>query len=130
MNDLSTFNQNELAEKIVIHLIQNGVHPLDIDQIMLRVIKINDKQKLRRALLDHHDTCELCGCKKKVELHHINPKRDYPDLEFDINNLMVLCRDCHDIVHNRRNKIFYNAEPYRKRLNESMIGKINIKIGE
>lgn len=43
-------------------------------------------------------SCCLCGATAKdgIKLHvdHIKPKSIYPYLEYDLNNLQVLCEDC------------------------------------
>lgn len=41
-------------------------------------------------------TCQLCG-EKGLELHphHILQKCDYPDLIFEVDNGITLCKDCH-----------------------------------
>jgi len=45
-------------------------------------------------------TCNSCKCYGgKLEIHHIQPVYQRPDLACDINNLQVLCRSCHDTVH-------------------------------
>ena len=44
-----------------------------------------------------HDfvACEVCGA-KAVDIHHIKPGSTHKKLENDINNLMALCRKCHE----------------------------------
>ena len=35
--------------------------------------------------------------------HHIYPASLYPELEYDVNNLVALCEKCHDKMHDRHN---------------------------
>ena len=45
-------------------------------------------------------TCKDCG-KQYIGIvaHHIKPFADYPELRFDINNGITLCRSCHLKLH-------------------------------
>lgn len=68
-------------------------------------------RKLRLAYLQSHPLCESCLEQGKftpsVDIHHIisfmstnDPlKRKY--LAFDYNNLMALCKECHQKIHNK-----------------------------
>jgi hypothetical protein len=51
---------------------------------------------VRAAHLIHHPCCEVCGAKKNLEVHHIKPFHENPELELDPSNLITLCenRDC------------------------------------
>lgn len=55
--------------------------------------------KCRKAKLAEQKTCEACGSKKSLEVHHIKPFHLFPDLELVQSNLMVLCEgegcNCH-----------------------------------
>lgn len=56
-------------------------------------------QQLRyRALVLHGRRCMCCGATPDdgIVLHvdHIKPRSKYPELELDISNLQILCRDC------------------------------------
>lgn len=62
-----------------------------------------------KMYLDHHGydisdfiPCRVCG-KQSVDIHHIEPKgmggRKSAD---NINNLIALCRCCHDDAHNNK----------------------------
>ncbi len=42
--------------------------------------------------------CQLCKSKKKLEAHHIRTWSKFPQLRFDINNGVTLCRACHKKV--------------------------------
>lgn len=66
-----------------------------------------------KALKIHGRQCLCCGSKPPdVVLHvdHIKPRSKYPELELDINNLQILCKDCnlgksnYDEIDYRKNK--------------------------
>ncbi|HDO20107.1 MAG TPA: HNH endonuclease [Candidatus Bathyarchaeota archaeon] len=45
-------------------------------------------------------TCQKCLIKQKHPIaHHIKNFAEYPELRFDINNGITLCRSCHKIIH-------------------------------
>jgi 5-methylcytosine-specific restriction endonuclease McrA len=46
-------------------------------------------------------------------VHHIKPKREYPDLALDIENLMSLCRMCHDDLTNEEKAKRIQDQPYQ-----------------
>lgn len=39
---------------------------------------------------------------KPLEIHHVIPKHENPDLAFDIDNVVALCNECHKIRHSRQ----------------------------
>lgn len=51
-----------------------------------------------RALVIHGGCCQCCGaspCRgKPLHVDHIKPRSKFPELELDLNNLQVLCKDC------------------------------------
>lgn len=50
----------------------------------------------RQQILDTFKKCAVCGRNKELEVHHIIPFHQRPDLELDSNNCIVLCADpCH-----------------------------------
>lgn len=53
---------------------------------------------------DHYE-CQWCAKKGKVvratTVHHIMPADDYPSKAYDLDNLVSLCRDCHEKHHGR-----------------------------
>lgn len=56
-------------------------------------------RKLRmEALKKHGATCQCCGASRLtgavIHVDHIKPRKYYPELALDINNLQVLCDVC------------------------------------
>ena len=60
----------------------------------------------RKKLKDNVRVCASCGYSKHVEVCHLIPVRDFPsdatiDQINDLNNLVLLCRNCHwELDHN------------------------------
>ena len=52
---------------------------------------------------DNH-TCQMCGKKTGVFVHHIKPKDKFPGLYLAFSNGMTLCKSCHVKWHLRLNK--------------------------
>jgi 5-methylcytosine-specific restriction endonuclease McrA len=50
---------------------------------------------LKRSLCK---TCAMCGCPAK-EIHHIKGVTEYPELKNHINNMIIVCADCHKKIH-------------------------------
>jgi len=56
-------------------------------------------QNLRyRVLRTQGGCCQCCGVRgngaNPLQVDHIKPRSKYPELELEIENLQVLCRDC------------------------------------
>lgn len=71
-----------------------------------REMPVSGREKLRYdALVRHGGRCQACGrsAKDGVELQvdHVKPKSKFPELEFDIENLQVLCVNCNIGKRNR-----------------------------
>lgn len=53
--------------------------------------------------------CRKCGADlsnagpKERHTHHLRPWAKAPALRFDIDNIICICRKCHETVHSRRN---------------------------
>ena len=52
-------------------------------------------QSLQKVFVKEHNYCEMCGWKKKLNVHHIVPRHVDSSLALDWNNLITLCRECH-----------------------------------
>lgn len=53
----------------------------------------------RRIVLNNDKSCICCGGDKKLEVHHIFQKSEYPELVDDPDNGAVLCHWCHKKYH-------------------------------
>lgn len=45
-------------------------------------------------------TCEMCGAKTNLQVHHIKYVFGRKAWEYPIKDVMVLCRNCHKKIHN------------------------------
>lgn len=59
--------------------------------------------------------CEWCGATEGLQVHHTLPYGKFPEYENHPDNLMLLCRRCHDNVH--RNP-FLNGKLIREKAEE------------
>lgn len=51
--------------------------------------------EVRKDFLKLHPACEACGVKDDLNVHHIKPFHQFPELELDPSNLITLCRKHH-----------------------------------
>ncbi len=65
--------------------------------------QITDEEKI--AIFAKQQVCQRCGCQfkdyREAEYHHIKKYIDGGRSEID--NIQMLCRDCHDIIHGNSN---------------------------
>lgn len=71
-------------------------------------------EHVRKAHLENHPVCELCGTAKDLQVHHIKPFHLSPELELDPDNLVTLCISkywgfsCHILVGHGGNSRYEN----------------------
>ena len=78
-------------------------HGINLVRHSLRDVGISAKRSgkwptVEKHFLEAHPTCEACGSKKRLNVHHCKPFHLDPELELDPNNLITLCMDtkeCH-----------------------------------
>jgi len=67
----------------------------------------------KQVLLRDDYTCQMCDLRDTtpgfMDVNHIKPKRDFPELEFDLDNGECLCPNCHRRV-TLREKHFISKE--------------------
>jgi len=72
-----------------------------------RTLSSNKYQKVRKKVLKRDNyKCQLCDNNMKLEVHHIIPMRKLWDIDnkklvTDINNLITLCKKCHQSIKGR-----------------------------
>ena len=47
-------------------------------------------------------TCQICGSRGDIQAHHIKQWANHPELRYDINNGVTLCKKCHKELHKGR----------------------------
>ena len=52
-------------------------------------------RKVRNEHIEHESCCQMCALTRKLEVHHVQPWHIAPDLRYDLENLITLCRECH-----------------------------------
>ncbi len=51
-----------------------------------------------KVFLRDNKTCQKCGSKKKLEAHHLTYKHHRNEMKY-LEDLITLCRDCHEKEH-------------------------------
>jgi len=80
---------------------KGGITPIN------KIIRNSLEMKLWRKAVFIRDnfTCQKCGVSGgKLNAHHINNFSDFPELRFDINNGITLCKHCHKEFHHKYGK--------------------------
>lgn len=102
-------NCNKMIDKdIVDKLIKHRITGVNVWNVRYRRRKLGIKKYLygkiqkhkawirAQAIKKYGNMCELCGYILTVDTHHIVPKHDGGPHE--INNLMVICPNCHALI--------------------------------
>jgi hypothetical protein len=54
----------------------------------------------KTEVLERDDyTCQNCGANTNLDAAHIHSRGARPDLKYDVNNGVTLCRNCHSTFH-------------------------------
>ena len=66
-------------------------------------------------------TCQICGNSPsgKLNLHHLNAWKSFPEQRFDLDNGVTLCVDCHKEFH----KMYGRGDNTREQFNEYAASK-------
>ena len=52
-------------------------------------------QTVRNQFVEDNPECAACGSPDELNVHHIEPFHERPELELEISNLITLCREHH-----------------------------------
>jgi len=55
--------------------------------------------KVRSVKMSQNPICEMCNVKPAEMVHHKAPVSEMPDLRLVLDNLMSVCRRCHEMIH-------------------------------
>jgi thymidylate synthase (FAD) len=67
------------------------------------------KEAVKKVWKRDNATCQLCGKHQsddknnKFHIHHLYPFAEYERLRTNPDNLVLLCKDCHNFVHSKKN---------------------------
>jgi len=98
-------------EDIAKKLIDKGIVGVTVWNVRYRRRKLGVKKYLHgeiqkhkawvraQAIKEYGNRCELCGYSMTVDAHHIIPKHEGGPHE--INNLMIICPNCHALITRR-----------------------------
>ena len=86
------------------------------EHVVKRFTRSSGWRKIRNAHLVLFPRCAICGTKKSLEVHHIKPFKDHPELELDPSNLETLCgKRCHFVFGH-----LFNWKAINSRLEETI----------
>ena len=78
-------------------------------------------KKLRYQVLMYYGAkCMLCGSDHRIVVDHIKPRKKYPELELDFDNMQVLCNECN------RGKGRWDETDHRPHLTDSQVVELVI----
>ena len=60
--------------------------------------------------------CVECGQKGTLQAHHIKEWADYPDLRYEIDNGITLCRECHSKKHPKLTKLILSSHHHEQKI--------------
>lgn len=121
---------------------KRNIRPEVARRILLNRIKrgrgrgcIND-QVWRKAVLkrDNYE-CKKCFSSEKLCVHHVKCWKKFPELRFDVENGLTLCRQCHGKAHREEllerlknivpwNKGMKMSAAHRKKLSDAHKGQV------
>jgi hypothetical protein len=81
----------------ILEFLQNSE---DVNHYGLRSSQWNS---IRNKFVEKHPCCSACGSTKLLNVHHIFPFHEYPEMELEESNLITLCFNCHFLFGHLKN---------------------------
>ena len=86
---------------IILNYNQKGIHHKYEAGTKYLIFKGNNKvyNRFRYHILDTRgEICCNCGCFSNI-IHYIKPANKFPNLYYCLDNIQVLCKECHKNIH-------------------------------
>lgn len=81
------------------------VYSLEIDLLICYRCDTRHARKMpaytrwKNACLSRDKECQFCCAKDNLCVHHIKSRQTYPELQYSVDNGIVMCTDCHNEFH-------------------------------
>jgi len=76
--------------------------PYDMYKPYKEYLKSDRWKKLRKIVLNRdNNKCIVCGTRYNLQVHHLHYKGIYENMDFKTDQLVTLCKKCHDIEHSK-----------------------------
>ena len=80
-----------------------------------KLLYVPNYTKLKTIVLKRGNyTCGLCSSTYNIELHHIYPQTKYPELTYNMDNIILLCYNCHMYFKQREESFIDFFERFRE----------------
>jgi 5-methylcytosine-specific restriction endonuclease McrA len=104
-------NLNKNTYKSIVSKLSNNELAIFFENQRKNFLQSKEWKLLRKdALQKYGKKCHKCGSIKNINVDHIKPRKFYPELALDFNNLQILCSFCNK---NKGNK---NCKDYRQKI--------------
>lgn len=80
--------------KYFLFYVMSFINPRDLNLLLTRCKQNYKKNKV----------CAICGTSNDLTIHHIKEVSKAPYMEFNNNNFIVLCKECHRKHHQKQDK--------------------------
>ena len=100
--EIQEIQRQETDVQVICNREYNKAHPEDAS--MKYVDQLNDARwyAFRKFIFYiRGKRCELCGSEDTVQVHHPHYITGRKAWEYNCNEVVVLCRECHKVIHNK-----------------------------
>jgi len=72
--------------------------------------------RVKRAAFERDGyKCQICGSQKDLCGHHVKEKALYPELAYEVSNIITLCKHCHAKQHPGKEKLILRKRGHSER---------------
>lgn len=95
----------QVGSDSIIHLAMGKTStsdPIRLKKIKHRWVSRFNAEVLPKISAQQNNLCHTCKQHKKLEIHHIIPVHENPDLAFEESNVIAVCGYCHRHIHHKK----------------------------